>query len=140
MLHWRKLLVLALIGYFFYYPLRDLAKAAPGDLDRVFGTETIVRTNFFDGGAFIGAITILADEKIVAAGTAATGNQGFNTDFALARYHSDGSLDTSFGVGGKQTTEFSGFQDTANGMVIQPDGKIILAGASRSVDGGSDHS
>src|SRR5438034_454509 len=135
MIHWRKLLVLVLVGSFFYCPLHDLAQAAPGDLDRVFGTETIVSTNFFDGGGLIQAVTILADEKIVAAGSAGTSNQGFNVDFALARYHSDGSLDASFGTGGKQTTEFSGYQDTATGMTIQPDGKIILAGTSRSADG-----
>ena len=130
MIHWRKFLVLALIGSFFYWPLHDLAQAAPGDLDRVFGTETMVKTSF-DGGGFMAAVAIQADEKIVAAGSA-TGNRIFNSDFALTRYHSDGSLDTSFGAAGKQITDFSGFPDMANGMVIQPNGKIVVAGSSQS--------
>jgi len=54
-------------------------------------------------------------------------------NFALARYNSDGTLDTTFGTGGKVTT---GFVDTVFGpisgsaysLLLQPDGKIVLAG------------
>ena len=115
MSHWRKLLVLSLVVSF-YCPLHDLTQAAPGDPDPVFGTETIVSTNFFDGGGLIQAVALLPGEKILAGGSVGTSNQGFNVDFALARYRADGSLDSSFGTGGKQTTEFSGYQDTATGM------------------------
>ncbi|HEX8089323.1 MAG TPA: hypothetical protein VF762_10745, partial [Blastocatellia bacterium] len=135
MSHWRKLLALVLFISFFYCPLHNLTQAAPGDLDRVFGTDTMVDTNFFDGGGLIYAVVVLPDEKVLAAGSVATSNQGFNSDFGLARYNTDGSLDTSFGTDGKQTTEFSGYEDTATGMAIQPDGKIVLAGISRSADG-----
>ena len=46
-------------------------------------------------------------------------------DFALARYNRDGSLDTSFGSGGKATTDFGNTFDSANSVAIQADGKIV---------------
>src|SRR5262249_44499735 len=57
----------------------------------------------------------------------AAGRGGF--DFALARYNSDGGLDTGFGSGGKVTTDFAGYNNQeAFGVATQPDGKIVLAG------------
>ena len=38
-----------------------------------------------------------------------------------------GSLDTSFDIDGKTTTDFGG-DDTANDVAIQSDGKIVVAG------------
>src|SRR5262249_56894446 len=61
------------------------------------------------------------------AGTATSDN------FALARYNADGTLDTTFGTGGLVTTNFSAASiDDAYSVVIQSDGRIILAGASNS--------
>src|SRR5262249_34235063 len=56
-------------------------------------------------------------------------------DFALARYNSDGSLDTTFNKSGKVTTDFagsssSGTDDQAFAVAIQGDGKIVAAGES----------
>ena len=70
------------------------------------------------------AVQIQSDGKIVAAGWA------FG-DFALARYNSDGSLDTTFGSGGKVLTAFNKSQGArGSDLVIQPDGKILVAGYS----------
>jgi uncharacterized delta-60 repeat protein len=52
---------------------------------------------------------------------------GNHTGFALARYNSDGSLDTSFGGDGKVTTDFFDYA-TAYALVVQPDGKLVAAG------------
>ncbi len=68
------------------------------------------------------------DGKIVVAGTS---HNGSNNDFALVRYNTDGSLDTSFDTDGMVTTDF-GSADTGSALVIQPDGKIILVGESNS--------
>src|SRR5262249_37359683 len=46
----------------------------------------------------------------------------------LARYTTSGSLDTTFGSGGKVTTDFAGYQDRAYSVAIQSDGKIVAAG------------
>ncbi len=95
-----------------------LARYNPdGSLDTSFGTGGEVLTDF-GGEEFANALVLQPDGKLVAAGT--TGS-----DFALARYNADGSLDTSFGSGGKVTT--AGF-GSARALVLQPDGKLVAAG------------
>ena len=88
-------------------------------------------TTHFSGEDLINKIAILADGKIIAAGNADELTYGCdgNPDFALARYNSDGSLDMSFGNAGKLVTDFVGFQDRAEDVVIQTDGKIVVAGS-----------
>ncbi len=96
---------------------------ADGTLDATFGGDGKVFTNFtarFDG-AF--DLEIQADGKLVAAGMA-----GGYSRFALARYNSDGTLDTSFGGDGKVTTNFTAGADFAFGVAIQTDGKIVAVG------------
>ena len=69
-------------------------------------------------------VAIQADGRIVVGGYSHTGAAN---DFALARYNPNGSLDTSFSGDGKQTTELGG-NDIAEGIALQSDGKIVLAG------------
>ena len=67
------------------------------------------------------------DSKILVAGRANQVTNG-GYDFAIARYHRDGSPDNSFGSGGKVTTDFNGYNDGASVIALQDDGKILLAG------------
>ncbi len=91
-----------------------------GTLDSTFGTNGKVITDFGTGNDEGQSVTIQPDGKIVVA--------GYNSsDFALARYLSDGSLDLGFGTSGKVTTDF-GSSDEAYGVTMQSDGKILLAG------------
>ena len=95
-----------------------------GSLDTTgFGTGGKVLTDI-GGNDNINAIALQTDGKIVAAGY--TYGDG---DFAVARYNSNGSLDTSFGTTGIITTAV-GYQDQAHGVVIQTDGKIVVGGLS----------
>jgi uncharacterized delta-60 repeat protein len=104
-----------------------VAMAAAGDLDPTFGTGGKVTTDF--GGADAAfAVALQSDGKVVAAGTS---DPGSNRNFAAARYLTDGSLDTTFGTGGKVTTDLGG-ADIAYSVAIQGDGKIVAAGG----DGG----
>jgi uncharacterized delta-60 repeat protein len=97
---------------------------ADGSLDASFGVGGKV-TTIFSGDSRAFAVAIQVDGKIVAAGGT---SDPFVTDFAFARYNADGSLDASFGVGGKVTTDFGGF-DAASGLAIQGDNKIVAVGA-----------
>lgn len=101
--------------------------AAPGELDRSFSADGGVLTDF-GGFEEASAVVVQPDGKLVAAGTAFVGG---NRDFALARYHPDGRLDTGFGSGGLVLTDF-GFwtDDGAASLAIQPDGKLVAAGFS----------
>jgi uncharacterized delta-60 repeat protein len=97
-------------------------------LDTSFGGDGKVTTNFTHDGDPAFGVAIQADGKIVAAGEAAIGNP--SGKFALARYNTDGSLDTSFGGDGKVTTAFSADEDGSGMDAIQTDGKIVVAGVA----------
>ncbi len=100
-----------------------------GSLDPSFSAPDGKLTTDFGGVSFADDVAVQSDGKILVAGTdnAATG------DFALARYNTDGSLDTSFSCDGKQITDFASNVDIANGVAVQPDGRIVVAGSSFSM-------
>lgn len=86
-----------------------------------------------DGGTTAGSLDALVeapDGKIIAAGSANRSSSDFTTDFALARYNADGTLDTTFGSGatGKVRTPFPGGYARAVAVVVQSDGKIVVVG------------
>jgi uncharacterized delta-60 repeat protein len=101
-----------------------------GSLDTTFSTDGSVITDF-GGREYGGDIILQPDGKIVAIGTRELPpdpNTYYN-DFALVRYNSDGSVDTSFGVNGLTIIDF-GESETGYSGVLQPDGKIIVGGGS----------
>jgi uncharacterized delta-60 repeat protein len=104
------------------------AVAAGGDLDTTFGGDGRVLTSFSIRGDAAESVAIQSDGKIVAAGFVGNFTSAFK--FALARYNTDGSLDTSFSGDGEVLTSFTGTIDIAQGVVIQPDGKIVAAGGA----------
>ncbi len=52
------------------------------------------------------------------------------SDFALARYNSDGSLDATFGTAGLVTTDFASSSEYAYGVAVDGNGQIVVAGHS----------
>lgn len=101
---------------------------ADGSLDTTFGTGGKVLTDFLNNDDEAFAVVIQPDGKLVVAGYRADSN--FDLDFALVRYHANGSLDNSFGTGGKVTTDFFGSDDQGFALLRQPNGKLIVAGAA----------
>jgi uncharacterized delta-60 repeat protein len=103
-----------------------LARYRPnGSLDTSFGSGGTVTTDFAGFDDWGNALALQADGGLVVAGEALT-ETGF--DFGLARYTPDGILDTSFGAGGKVTTDIAYFVDGANALAVQGDGKLVAAG------------
>ena len=110
-----------------------------GRLDTTFGTDHdtngapdgYVTTAIGSGQDRANAVAIQSDGKIVVAGYSHNGSEN---DFALARYTTVGTLDTDFGTGGKVTTDFDEEDDVANAMVIQSNGKIVVAGSTVADD------
>lgn len=103
-------------------PTLVYGQTQPGTLDASFGSGGTVTTDF--GAA---AIAVQPNGKLVAVGAA---NVDGSLDFALARYNSDGTRDTSFGTGGRVTTDFGSPWEFATSVAVQPDGKIVAAGGS----------
>jgi len=102
-------------------------KAAEGELDPNFGINGIVSidVNGLDDRAH--AMAVQTDGKILLTGYS---NNGSNYDIALLRYHSDGSLDTSFNATGSVTTDVATLNEAAYSVAIQTDGKILVGGYS----------
>jgi uncharacterized delta-60 repeat protein len=104
-----------------------------GSLDPTFGRGGIVRTDFDPSGLDRAqALALQPDGKIVAAGYSNAGNP------ALARYNRDGSLDATFGAGGKVRIFVSASTGSATAIAIQHDGRIIIAANSYSPATGED--
>ncbi len=100
--------------------------SAPGKLTFNFGSLGVVE--------HANAVAIQPDGKIVVAGfTGLGGVVGNPNNFAVARVNPDGTLDGTFGTGGKATVDF-GFDDQATAVAIRPDGRIVVGGFD---DGGS---
>lgn len=98
-----------------------------GSLDSGFGSGGAVVTPLLNVPASLKAVAVQADGKIVAAGT--YGGVG-NGDIGVVRYASDGSLDPTFdGDGIALIAASPGGDDTAEGIALQPDGKIVIAGS-----------
>ncbi len=101
-----------------------------GTLDTGFGSGGIVTTSvgsIANGGS---AITVQPDGKIVVAGSSLD-NFADGYQFAVVRYNSNGSLDTTFGWNGIVTTSIGANSwDYGNSIAVQPDGKIVVAGGS----------
>jgi uncharacterized delta-60 repeat protein len=122
-----------------------------GTLDTTWGGTGIVMTSF-GANSYITGLAIQVDGKIVAAGITTVGTTEV---FALARYNVDGSLDTTFGTNGEVTTPFTttvttvdprhknrtittvvALQSELDGVVLQPDGKIVAAGLTHGSSAG----
>ena len=75
------------------------------------------------------AVAVTPTDQIYVGGWVMTDNLAFG----LARLNADGSLDASFGSGGRVATRLrSGYFDTPYALALQPDGKVVLAGGSHS--------
>ncbi|HYV78768.1 MAG TPA: hypothetical protein VE979_11635 [Streptosporangiaceae bacterium] len=108
-----------------------------GKLDTTFGSGGLASTGFAGGESGTG-VALQPDGKIIWVGS--QGNPSFPAggtfSFAVARFTANGTLDTSFGTGGQASVEFfappmQGAQEFARAVLVQPDGKILVAGSAR---------
>ena len=106
-----------------------------GTFDTSFSGTGYVTTDFANNSDTGRSLVLQSDGKILLAG------QSYNnttfTDYAVARYNSDGSLDTTFNSTGKVNIDFGSSTDQGYGVAVQADGKIVLTGFT-SVNGTAD--
>jgi uncharacterized delta-60 repeat protein len=108
----------------------QLAQGAAGDLDPTFGSGGTIMTDINRSTDLAQAVALQADGKLVVVGQTYKNNDYSTEDFAVARYNTDGTLDTTFGRGGKVRTDFPGLAAVPSSVVIQTDGKIVVAGGA----------
>jgi uncharacterized delta-60 repeat protein len=102
---------------------------ADGSLDPTFGGDGLVSTDFFGWEDRITDVAVQPDGRLAVSGQISRdpGTADQNSDVAVARYQSNGHLDTTFGSGGAVTTDFGSFFDDAIGMAVQGDGRIVVS-------------
>jgi uncharacterized delta-60 repeat protein len=110
--------------------LGGTAKAAPGDLDLTFDGDGRV-TASFGHTTYADALALQSDDKVLVGGQACdySGDPWMEVTHCrtfLARYSPDGSLDASFGDGGRTMAELGLISDLA----VLPEGKIVAAGTA----------
>jgi uncharacterized delta-60 repeat protein len=97
-----------------------------GELDTTFGTNGITVTTFagisFDPFGF----AVQKNGGILIGGVATT-TSGLNK-FGMARYTSNGVLDTTFGTNGLVTTKVGIRSDAPSALLLQPNGQIAMGG------------
>ena len=102
-----------------------------GDLDATFGSAGTVLTSMTSEGGFderMIALAVQHDGKIVAAGSVQLGPDSAEDASALARYHSDGALDTSFGDGGIVVVDIAPGHDFVTQVLIDDNDRILVGG------------
>lgn len=97
-----------------------------GQLDQTFGEEGISIIDFPNRPERGLGLQLLDDGKMLIGGR--RGGSQFNADFALMRCLPNGVIDSTFGIQGLIETDLSGNDDHTKGMLVQPDGKMILYG------------
>jgi uncharacterized delta-60 repeat protein len=122
-----KIIVSGLASYGTYQTFAVVRYNSNGIIDNTFGTIGITTTHIGSGNNFAVCMAQQSDGRIVVGGYA---DNGLNQDIAVARYDSTGALDNTFGTSGIVTTPIGTGADIANGIAIQSDGKIVLAGWS----------
>ena len=97
-----------------------------GALDLTFGGDGQVFTPFAAySQETIQALLLQPDGKIIAAGDT---SDGYNVDFALVRYATNGTVDRTFACGDYTQTDFGATADKIKAIALQADGKIVGAG------------
>ncbi|HSW08300.1 MAG TPA: hypothetical protein VLK61_27295 [Aquabacterium sp.] len=108
-------------------------RGAPGDIDTSFGGGVNITPVGYED--YANAAAVQADGKVIVAGSS---TMPTGTFVSLVRYRRDGGLDTSFGTDGKVVTQVGTRSDAAAAIAVQPDGKIVIAGASDQLTSGLD--
>ena len=83
-----------------------------------------------------GAAALQTDGKIVVVGQTDNETSNASYDWAVVRFNSDGSLDTTFDSDGKKVISMGGDQELAYSVAVQADAKIVISGVSNN---GSDN-
>jgi uncharacterized delta-60 repeat protein len=105
-----------------------MARMLPnGKRDTTFGNNGFVFNNIRAGDDVVCGAVNQPDGKFIVAGSS-------NTDFGVARYHFNGQIDKTFGTNGLTLTSIGGCEDIAMAIVIQNDGKVVVAGSTFNGD------
>jgi uncharacterized delta-60 repeat protein len=102
---------------------------ADGVLDQSFGNGGLVITRSTQRSFVANALALQPDNKILVAGMVSD-LASASLQLAVARYNPDGSVDDGFGTGGLAAAAVGAAGAAASALALQPDGRILVAGAA----------
>ena len=109
------------------------AQQVAGSLDTTFDGDGKIVTGFADPDTIASSVVVQPDGKILVAGLIGSitldGKTPGSSDFLVLRFNPDGTPDTTFDGDGRVVTSFGDGEDGAGAILVQPDGKILVAGA-----------
>jgi uncharacterized delta-60 repeat protein len=109
-----------------------VARLTPdGALDTTFDTDGKQAIDFGTANSYDYANSVAIDntDRIVVAGYSSDSVSGAS-DFAVARFNTDGALDTTFSSDGMQTIDFGGFDDRGYGVAIDGLDRVLVSGTA----------
>jgi uncharacterized delta-60 repeat protein len=133
----RLVLLLVIAGVLLGQGSALRARATGDDPGPVYLSQNAVTTDFNGREDNMGGLAVQPDGKIVAAG-AATGADGIQR-FGVARYLPTGTLDPTFGDGGRVSTLIGTISSSATAVALQSDGRIVVGGYASDPDGYVSH-
>ena len=113
------------------YDLAVVRLNVDGSIDETFGDNGSTTTNIVFGGNYGTSMVLQPDDKIIQNGNISIPSA---ENVAIVRYTADGALDNTFGTNGITTVDVNGFSDYSEGIAMQPDGKIVTAGYTFTID------
>ncbi|HMM68764.1 MAG TPA: hypothetical protein PKC03_17665 [Dokdonella sp.] len=138
----RSVFLLVIMGLSCATPIPSTARDS--DPDRSFGAAGRVVMPFPGGLSIVerfADVKLLQDQKLLVSATVATGGPA-DSDMGVMRLNANGSLDTTFGVGGARVVGFdrpgSSNSDIVRGMDVDANGRIVLFGEAAGGVGGID--
>jgi uncharacterized delta-60 repeat protein len=138
----RSVFLLVIMGLSCATPIPSTARDS--DPDRSFGAAGRVVMPFPGGLPIVerfADVKLLQDQKLLVSATVATGGPA-DSDMGVMRLNANGSLDTTFGVGGARVVGFdrpgSSNSDIVRGMDVDANGRIVLFGEAAGGVGGID--
>ncbi|HEX4125784.1 MAG TPA: hypothetical protein VHY37_13745 [Tepidisphaeraceae bacterium] len=108
-----------------------------GSIDASFGAGGSVTLNVDGGNDELAGIALQSDGKIVLAGNDQIDSTSSASHILLARLNADGTLDSTFGTGGKVVATGLAPSETASAVQVGADGSIVVAGAGTNGQVGS---
>ncbi|MBV9963977.1 MAG: T9SS type A sorting domain-containing protein [Parafilimonas sp.] len=103
-----------------------------GTKDTTFGSQGFVYTDYGNNSDQVSKVVVQPDQKIVAVGGTGLYYDTKHEYIAVARYKTNGSLDSNFGTNGKSTLQYPNFRAFANDIVLQTDNKLVVTGVLTS--------
>ncbi len=103
-----------------------------GSVDNSFNNSGSISLSINNNSMTIKTLTVLSNGKIIVSGHFSNGT---DTDFALFRLNSNGTIDTLFDLDGKAILPLSSSNEVLYTTGVQIDGKIVVAGRRQITDG-----